>query len=123
MKPLALILLATTLISCRSTILHYEGEQCSPFFVYADESQKIIDVDKSFCSCRLYEMNIDHVGSIVGTGNKKPLPYCHKLVGFKNYDELVTFAEEVRIEIVENQSERTQRFNGTTDKQSGTGKD
>lgn len=99
MKTLALMLLMTILISCRSGDLAFSGEQCSPVFVYTDESRSLIDASKSYCNVRKYELNINRVGPIQGTSSKREIQYCDRCVGFKNYGEFATFAEIVRREI------------------------
>jgi hypothetical protein len=100
MKKLQSILLLTIslsfLESCQSPKLSMTGEQCSPVFVYTDETKKLIDADQSFCNVRQYEMSIYKVGSLPGTSAKKPIQYCDRCVGFKNYAEWATFWEEVR---------------------------
>lgn len=103
MKQLSLIVLTLSLVSCRSTTnlgLRKVSEQCSPVFVYVDESQKLIDVDKSYCNVREYEFSLNYVGSVAGTASKKPLPYCDRCVGFKKYADTATFWETVRQAIV-----------------------
>lgn len=98
MRKLLLIMLMLIFQSCRSDDLHlsYQGEQCSPVFVYTDETQKLIDADKSYCNTRQYEMNLNHVGALPGTDLKKPLPYCDRCTGFKKYADAATFWEKVR---------------------------
>jgi hypothetical protein len=87
-----------TLCSCRS-VLYHKGEQCAPAFAYVDETQKLIDVDASYCSVREYEFALHRVGPINGSDSKKPLQYCDRCVGFKQYTDVATFWETVRQEI------------------------
>lgn len=125
MKTLMLILLMTSFQSCHEVDISYEGEQCAPFFVYKDSTEAEIDTAKSFCSVRMYEMNMDRVGSLPGTDSKRPIQYCQKCVGFKEYGGFADFASELRIEIVEQIKEaikETKRFLGTSEKSIGTGK-
>lgn len=96
---LLMIPLIIFLNSCRSNEISYLGEQCSPVFSYVDDTKKFIDVDASYCNSRLYQMNIVRVGPVQGTTTKKPLSYCDRCVGFKDYDSFIGFAEEVRVEI------------------------
>lgn len=91
------VTLAVSLSGCQT--LSKTTEQCSPVFVYVDESKKLIDVDKSYCSVRQYEFDINHVGPIPGTTAKKSLPYCDRCVGFKKYASVATFWEKVRREL------------------------
>lgn len=104
MSKLLLSMLMMSLVSCRSEDLRlsFTGEQCSPVFSYVDETKKLIDVDKSYCNVRQYEMNINHVGALPGTDLKKPLPYCDRCTGFKKYADAATFWEKVRSAVVEN---------------------
>lgn len=100
MKKLLQTLLLTSFLgflsSCQSGNLMMTGEQCSPVFVYADEGKKFIDAEKSFCNVRMYEMSIHKVGAVSGTNSKRPIDYCDRCVGFKEYSEWATFWEEVR---------------------------
>jgi hypothetical protein len=105
MKKLLLILLLTTLQNCRNYDLKFVGEQCSPVFAYVDETQKLIDADKSYCNTRQYQINLQRVGPIQGTEAKKPIQYCDRCLGFKNYAQFVTFMETVRLKINEDASE------------------
>lgn len=98
-KALIPLLPLIILSGCRSSELKFEGEQCSPVFVYTDETQKLIDVDASYCNTRLYQKNINYVGPVQGSFLKKPLQYCDKCVGFKNYAKAATFWELVRREV------------------------
>jgi hypothetical protein len=91
-------------LSCRSTLVH-RNEQCSPVFVYTDETRKFISVNESFCNVRGYEYSLNHLGPIPGTERKEPLPYCDRCVGVKDYAGFVTFAELVRREILDEQGE------------------
>ena len=100
-KALIPLLPLIILSGCRSSELKFEGEQCSPVFVYTDETQKLIDVDASYCNTRLYQKNINYVGPVQGSFVKKPLQYCDKCVGFKEYTKAATFWELVRREINE----------------------
>jgi hypothetical protein len=103
MKTLVLILLTTILNGCRSGDLAYSGEQCSPVFVYTDESRSLIDAAKSYCNVRDYEININRVGAVSGSTRKREIQYCDRCVGFKNYGKFATFAEVVRREIANEQ--------------------
>lgn len=98
-KPskMLVLLLSVFLSGCES--LQYKAEQCSPFFVYTDESKKMIDSDKSVCNCRQYEYSQAYVGPLSGTYQAKPLDYCNKVVGHKNQGAFAAFCEEVRIEV------------------------
>lgn len=96
MKNLLLIMLMVSLNACRSGDLYHSTEQCAPTFVYSDDSQKYIDSEKSFCSTRLYEFDINHVGPIPGSEAKKAISYCDRCVGFKNYADTASFWEIVR---------------------------
>jgi hypothetical protein len=115
MKKLLSILLLTISIvclnGCRNYDLKFVGEQCSPVFSYVDETQKLIDVDKSYCNTRQYQINLQRVGPIQGTEAKKPIQYCDRCLGFKNYAQFVTFMETVRLKINE---EAGQDFQGIT---------
>lgn len=93
-RPLPLLLMMI-LSGCRSNPRHI-SEQCSPVFVYVDESQKLIDVDSSFCSVRQYEFSLQRVGAINGTSSKRPLPYCDRCIGFRDYAATASFWERVR---------------------------
>jgi hypothetical protein len=100
MQKLTLIALLTILASCHSgSSLRYTGEQCSPVFVYVDETRKLIDADKSFCNTRQYEYSINHVGPLPGSDKVKSIEYCDRCVGEKDYASFATFAEKVRREI------------------------
>lgn len=92
---LTVALLMMSLSACREPLYHV-AEQCSPVFVYIDETRKLVDVDQSYCSVRQYEFSLNYVGPIQGTALKKSLTYCDRCVGFKNYAETATFWEEVR---------------------------
>lgn len=115
MKTLRLIVLLTIFLSslsgCNSTLYH-KGEQCSPVFVYVDESKKLIDADKSYCNVREYEFGIHHVGAIQGTDHKREIHYCDRCVGFKKYAGFATFWESVRREIATDE----ERVTGATEK-------
>lgn len=100
MRMLTLVMLMMNLQSCRS-VLYHKNEQCAPTFVYVDETQKLIDVDASYCSVRLYEFAAHHVGPIEGSSKKMPLPYCDRCVGFKRYTDAATFWEQVRRAIID----------------------
>lgn len=93
---LLILILISSLEGCRSQEVKYQGEQCSPVFVYTDASQSFIDVVKSYCNVREYEMDIHHVGPLPGTDHKRELQYCDRCMGFKDYASVITFAETVR---------------------------
>lgn len=116
MKKLLLILLMMSSLSflegCRSRDLKFVGEQCSPVFAYVDETEKLIDADKSYCNTRQYRIDLQRVGPIQGTEIKKPIQYCDRCLGFKNYAQFVTFMETVRLKINEDTSEDFQRISG-----------
>lgn len=107
MRNLALLTLLLIFASCRSTNLHirHEAEQCSPVFVYVDESKKLIDADQSYCNVRGYEFGINHVGPLQGTELKKDIHYCDRCVGFKKYTDVATFWDKVRRIIVNESAE------------------
>jgi hypothetical protein len=101
-KHLSRLLILISIVfleGCRSGDLAFSGEQCSPVFVYTDESRSLIDAAKSYCNVREYEININRVGPVQGTSSKREIQYCDRCVGFKNYGEFATFAEIVRREI------------------------
>lgn len=103
MNKLPLILLMMNLVACLSgcrSSLYHKAEQCAPTFNYVDETRKLIDVDASYCSTRQYEFSLNHLGPVAGSEIKKPLPYCDRCVGFKNYADTVTFWERVRRALV-----------------------
>jgi hypothetical protein len=106
MKGYLVVLSVFVFISCRSVDLKYRGEQCSPVFVYVDETRKLIDADKSYCNTRMYEMNINRIGSIPESDLKKPISYCDRCTGFKQYSQAATFWELVRREINEQQQRK-----------------
>ena len=62
------------LSACNST-LYYRGEQGSPVFVYVDETQKLIDADKSYCNVREYEFSLHHVGPVQGSERIEKINY------------------------------------------------
>lgn len=77
------------------------GEQCSPVFVYTDETKKFIDAEQSYCNVRMYEMSIHQVGAQPGTNRKENISYCDRCIGFKKYTDWATFWEQVRRELSE----------------------
>jgi hypothetical protein len=91
-----------SLSSCQS--LEKVATQCQPFYVYTDETEKLIDADKSLCQCRLYRFSENYVGPIIGTTKDMPFSYCNKLIGnpIGEYAGVATFWEEVRRGISEN---------------------
>jgi hypothetical protein len=99
MSSRVLIALMMILVSCHSADLRHENQQCSPVFVYSDASNQFIDVAKSYCNVRDYQLNINYVGPVAGTEAKMPLPYCDRCVGFKDYAGFASFSEIVRREI------------------------
>lgn len=90
-----------SLSSCQS--LSHVSEQCSPVFVYIDETQKLIDADASFCSVRRYEFSQRYVGPVPGTMSKRPIQYCDRCVGFVDYADTASFWERVRQKIARSQ--------------------
>lgn len=121
MKKLLLILLTILSASCRNYDLKFVGEQCSPVFAYVDETQKLIDADKSYCNTRQYQINLQRVGPIQGTELKKPIQYCDRCLGFKNYAQFVTFMETVRLKINEDASEDFQGITTETPRAANPG--
>jgi hypothetical protein len=112
MKKHLLKLLMMSFLVCLSSCkdeLYHVAEQCAPAFAYVDETKKLIDADKSFCSVRKYEFSANHVGPLSGTDSKRPIDYCDRCVGFKNYAATATFWQRVRKEIV-NQVELEHNF-------------
>lgn len=112
MKNIILLLFMSVFVSCQS--LEHTSENCSPIFVYTDETKKLIDADLSVCVCRKYKFSETYVGSLSGTSIRKPLNYCDKLLGFKDWAATTTFWEEARRSIQEDKSEK---FNGFPEKE------
>lgn len=100
MRKLLPLLLTTSLASflsgCTSPELKMVDEQCSPVFVYTDETKELISAKDSYCNVRMYEMSIHKVGAQSGSTRKAPISYCDRCVGFKKYSEWATFWEVVR---------------------------
>lgn len=101
MNNLKLTILLVTLFAICHSCQSYQhvSEQCSPKFSYVDETKKQIDVDSSVCFCRQYKFSQDFLGSIQNTSVDKPLSYCDRIIGFKDYAKTQSFWESVRLEI------------------------
>lgn len=116
MLPLKLLTmsLAVFLSGCQSTSrdLAFFGEQCSPVFAYTDETKKEIDVEKSYCVVRNYEMNIFRAGPVDGTTRRAQLSFCDRCVGTKNYARESAFKEKVRRAIAGDEGKGQEGFAG-----------
>ena len=98
MKTLiTLMMLMTALVSCRNDSgverpRLADQEQLSPTFIVVEiDGKKYIDMDKSVCNARMYEISRSQVGP-----SSKPQKYhimeCNKIVG-RALDEYKLFAE------------------------------
>jgi len=88
MKNLILLIaLLTLLINCRNRrgVERPElarQEQKSPYFaVISFNGRNYIDIDKSYCLSRVYEISDSHIGSTSDV-IKLPIAECHKIIGY-----------------------------------------
>jgi hypothetical protein len=89
------------LASCTNIPTTPDGPQCSPVFTYvkSTDGKEYIEVESSYCLCRMYHFGLDYVGKVPNiTTWKEPIKYCDKLIGWtpEEYTKKASFWEAVR---------------------------
>lgn len=104
MKTILLMILSATLLSCNDLPQDYFiGEQCSPELVFVTDSlgDEWVDISRSVCRCRAYEISRRLVGPVDRKVIRRPLKACNLMKGYspKEDTRLVNFLEWVRMNL------------------------